>query len=148
MLNETQNNNPGGVSEEQAKYGTDPSELFADRSIKEKTIEYNGKIWKFKYRELTWAQVGRISSKATKTVDVGGDVQVTFDIAEYSRQYLLETITEAPFPMNQASFLKLSVDFGRLLSDAFVEMPALGEQESKNLNEPSTADGQTTQPQE
>lgn len=136
------------VKEEQATYGTDPSELFADRSIREKTIEYNGKVWKFKYRELTWAQIGRITSKATKTVDVGGDVQVTFDIGEYSKQYLLETITEAPFPMNQASFLKLSVDFGRLLAEAFVEMPTLGESESKNSNEPFREDGQITQPQE
>ena len=136
------------VNEKQAEYGTDPSELFADRSIKEKSIEYNGKVWPFKYRELTWAQIGRITSKATKTVDVGGDVQVTFDIAEYSKQYLIETITEAPFPMNQASFLKLSVDFGRLLSDAFVEMPTLGESESKNSSVPSTEDGQITQPLE
>ena len=146
MLNETSGNNK--VSEEQATYGTDPSELFADRSIRERTIEYNGKLWPFKYRELTWAQIGRITSKATKTVDVGKDVQITFDIAIYNTQYLLETITEAPFPMNQVSFLKLSVDFGRLLSDAFVEMPTLGEPESKNSSGPSTEDGQTTQPQE
>lgn len=136
------------VNEKQAEYGTDPSELFTDRSIKDKAIEYNGKIWPFKYRELTWAQIGRITSKATKTIDVGGDVQVTFDIAEYSKQYLIETITDAPFPMNQASFLKLSVDFGRLLSDAFVEMPTLGESESKNSSVPSMEDGQITQPPE
>lgn len=146
MLSET-TRDTDKVAEEQAVYGTDTSEIFADRSIKDKNIEYNGKIWKFKYRELTWAQIGRITSKATKTMDVGGDVQVTFDIEEYSRQYMLETIVEAPFPMNQASFLKLSVDFGRLLSDAFVEMPALSEPESKNSSEPLTVEGPTTQPQ-
>lgn len=136
------------MTETQLEYGTDPSELFADRSIKEKTIEFNGKVWPFKYRELTWAQIGRITTKATKTIDVGGDVQVTFDIAEYTKQYLMETITEAPFPLNQASFLKLSVGFGRLIADTFVEMPTLGESESKNLNVPSAEEGQTSQPLE
>jgi len=138
------------MNETQAEYqvGTDENELFADRSIKEKKIEYNGKMWPFKYRELTWAQIGRITTKATKTTEVNGDVQVMFDIAEYSKQYLIETITEAPFPMNQTSFLKLSVGFGRLLADAFVEMPTLGESESKNSSVPSTEEGLITQPPE
>jgi len=133
-------NRPRTKSDTISEYGTDSSELFADRSIKGKTIRYKGKLWEFKYRELTWAQIGRVTSKATKTVDVGGDVQVTFDIAEYSKQYLLETIVEAPFPLNPASLLKLSVNFGRLLSDAFVEMPTLGESDSKNLDEPSVGE--------
>ena len=128
------------------QYGSDPTELFSDRSIREKNIEYNGKIWRFKYRELTWAQNGRITSKATKTLGEGDKVQVVFDIAEYGKQYLLETLVEAPFPINPASLLKLSDKFGRLLSDAFVDMPTLGEPESKNLDK-SLQEGEETLPQ-
>ena len=145
MLNETKNEDTNIVSEEQLPYGTDPTELFADRTIKEKTIVFNDKRWVFKYRDLTWAQLSKLSNNSTTVSERG---IITFNVVKYNDEYLAETIVKAPFPMNRASLTSISKDFGRVLYDAFVEIPALSMQESKNLSEPSTEEGPTMQPQE
>ncbi|MGP8322403.1 MAG: hypothetical protein ACT6FG_00175 [Methanosarcinaceae archaeon] len=141
----TKDTDTGTTSVEQLPYGTDPTELFADRTIKEKIIVFNDKQWVFKYRELTWAQLSKLSENSTNVSERG---VITFNVVKYNDEYLTETIVKAPFPLNRASLTSFSKDFGRILYDTFVEMPTLGEQESKNLSEPSMEDGPTMQPQE
>jgi len=68
--------------------------LFASQEPKEIDIEFEGATWKFKIKELTWAQKNKILSGA---ISVGKDGSPSFDVDKYMREMLCAILVDAPW---------------------------------------------------
>lgn len=77
--------------------GTDITELFKDTSTKEFEFEHNDKLWKFKYKELSWGEHWQVIEEAYDTrVNVVGDTERFFNANIYYSKIFKIAIVEIP----------------------------------------------------
>lgn len=98
----------------------DYSKIIATRESKEISIDFEGTTYKFKIRDLTWAERNLIISRSA-TFKVNG---MSIDLDFYFRNALQEMIVEAPWPKEKTTLVlrDLNSKFGELLQ-AFVPSP-------------------------
>lgn len=87
----------------------DLNEILVSKDVKDVTIEFKSKEYKFKLRDLSWSDKNRMLSKC---VALQGK-NVVVDVDAYYRTALQEMIVEAPWPLNQ------TVTYLRQLGDRF-----------------------------
>jgi len=87
--------------------------LVGDDSVKEFIVEYKGKEYKFKIKELPWIKISSILSKCIKYEKEGASP----DLGEFYLNYLDEAIIEAPWPKAQTKMFarRLGKGFGKKL---------------------------------
>ena len=114
--------------EEELPLGEDPSALFA--STKENTleIEFAGKRWQFKYRQLTWGEKNYCVDKA-QTWDANGGFQ--FSVSTYYAAALTKMLTDTPIrPITETTLNRLD----RVIGEALISIvPQPVEQGVQNL---------------
>jgi len=118
--------------------GTDGSELYVDQTEKIKVIEHNGKVWRFKYRELTWAEKNRALS-AAGSIDENREAH--FDLDKYQRMCLSKMLTETPFKEDiTVALIKLDHEVGDQLAELVPSISKIVEDEKEDFTDaPSEA---------
>jgi len=113
------------------KEGTDGNELYVDRTEKEKAIRHNGKIWRFKYRELTWAEKNRAISAAGS---IDENKVGHFDVDKYNRVCLSKMLTETPFKEDLGiALIKLDPEVGNQLAELVPSTSTIVEEKEEDF---------------
>ena len=96
------------------------SRILVKKEPKPVEIEFEGEMYKFKIRDLSWAERNLIISRSV-SYKGGGAV---IDLDAYFRQSLQEMIVEAPWPKERTAIVlkELGGKFGELLQ-AYVPSP-------------------------
>lgn len=115
--------------------GTDVSKLFVSEALEDIDIEFNGEVWQFTIKPITWAAEGEIMNNAMNLNMKGknkksGDVNAKFNVGVYNREYLKRIIVKAPFIVNDASLLRLDPKLGDLLVEKLIDR--VDEEDVKN----------------
>ena len=93
--------------------GEDPSALFASSKEKTLEIEFAGKRWQFKYRQMTWGEKNYCIDKA-QTWDASGGF--TFSVATYYAAALTKMLTDTPIrPITETTLNRLDREIGEAL---------------------------------
>ena len=100
-------------------------EIFAKESPEEFDIDYNGKKYHFKLRELPWLKVNKLLSKAARIEK--GSVSISLDT--WYEEYLVEALVEAPWPLaeTRVALKRLGSKFGKKLEDHVPQPGSVGE---------------------
>ena len=103
------------------------SEVFVQEEPREVEIEFSGKKYVFKVKDVTWSQMNKAVNRCTT---VTRDGRVSFDIDRYYREMLCEMVVESPkeIPINPISVTKFNTKFGEKLA-SLVPLPTAGESE-------------------
>lgn len=115
--------------------GTDVSKLFVSEVLEDIDIEFNGEVWQFTIKPITWASEGEIMNTAMNLNIKGknkksSDVNAKFNIGVYNREYLKRIIVKAPFAVNDANLLRLDPKLGDLLVEKLIDR--VDEEDTKN----------------
>jgi hypothetical protein len=113
--------------------GTDVTKLYAGDESFPVEIEYQDQIWKFEFKEITWAQKKRVQSESMKrTVTRDGKAEMKVDMEKmYIRMFQL-TNTKAPVGFD---ITKISDEFGEILVKhipGMDEVEVIDEDDTKN----------------
>lgn len=106
--------------------------IFVKDEVKKVEIEFEGEIYEFEIKELTWSQQNSLISECT---ELSKSKKIKFDQEKYTRKCLLACVTKAPFDMTNANLMKLSRDFGKLLEKELITnvLGEISEVDEKNL---------------
>jgi len=109
-------------------FGEDPSALFASSKEKTLELEFAGKRWHFKYREMTWGEKNYCVDKA-QTWDANGGFQ--FSVSTYYAAALTKMLTDTPIrPITETTLNRLD----RVIGEALISIvPQPVEQGVQNL---------------
>ena len=89
-------------------------EEICEGGVEEFVIEYKGKDYRFKKKELSWSKVNEIVTEATEITTRGA---MRFNIGTYYEKCLLAMLIETPWPVSETIVMlkRLGVGFGNLL---------------------------------
>jgi hypothetical protein len=98
--------------------------VFVNEEPREVEVEFEGNKYKFKVKDLTWAQTNQIVNMCTT---YGNDNTVKFDIDKYYRESLVRMIVKSPpeVPISALTLVQLTPEFGRKLAE-LVPLPSGG----------------------
>ena len=105
---------------EEITIGSDINDVIADITPKPVEFEYNGKLWQFKVRSLTWVEKNKLISQSVMRVG-GKNGGASFDVNKYNMLYLEKAVVESPFLLNKVNLLQLDEAFGDLLVENLVD---------------------------
>ncbi len=94
--------------------GTDVTELYASEDKILEEIEYNGKIWSFEFKEISWLHLKKVRSEMMEMKTTrGGQTVMSLNMEKFHMRVFQLTNTKAPVGFD---ITKISPEFGELLA--------------------------------
>lgn len=113
--------------------GTDVTKLYAGEESFPVEIEYQGMLWHFEFKEITWAQKKRVQSESMKRLATrDGKAEMKVDMEKMYIRIFQLTNTKAPVGFD---ITKISDEFGELLAKSIPGLDVvetIDEDETKN----------------